>query len=585
MSEQGNIPAWRGRLARTCIATAVLAAAFCAVVAALGLYDWLQLRRGDYLNDPRLSQLRARIVADEPSRPSAPRDNAQPNLREEYRQLDHHLRAQYQVRVDRLQSGRLLLVGGAVLLAMTIGAAKLARVAPPELQAQCPGVGTWRAWPGIVAIVAVAFVLAHVTFVVGQRTDAPRVWEATHKAANTAPPALEKGPAWPMFRGPGGLGLPQDLAAAGKLPLTFDGAKKHNVLWQVPAPQGSNSPIIWGSRLFLTGSLNNTHAVYCFAVADGKLLWQRPVDSGAPKPPDFTEPSAPEAGYAAPTAATDGRRVYALFANGDLAAVDFAGKLAWVKNLGYPINSYGHATSLVAYDEMVLVQYDTGYVDDHKSALYAFDGRTGRQLWKRSRDVEASWTTPIVIRVDGKDQLVTSANPWAIGYELPSGKELWRAKTLGGEVAPSPAYSGGMVIVAQANSKMAAVRPEGRGDVSDQIVWTARDGLPDTVSLLGYNGLVLLAEANGLLTCYDAAAGEKLWEHAIETTFTPSPIFAGGRVYHFDRQGQCLVLDGGREYKELGKGHLGEGVLATPAVAGSRMYVRGERNLFCVGVP
>ena len=185
-------------------------------------------------------------------------------------------------------------------------------------------------------------------------------------AAEPPPSDAEIAKAWPRFRGPGGLGI----SAYTNVPDAWDAASGKGIVWKTPVPlPGNNSPVVWGKRVFLSGADKHRREVYCFDADSGKLVWRQNVP-GTPqstaKPPEVTD----DTGYAAPTTATDGRRVFAIFANGDLAAFDVSGKPAWAKSLGIPENSYGHASSL-----------------DHLQELAAGAIRSRR---RRSAEVEAA---------------------------------------------------------------------------------------------------------------------------------------------------------------------------------------------------
>ena len=167
--------------------------------------------------------------------------------------------------------------------------------------------------------------------------------------------------------------------------------------------------------------------------------------------------------------ATDGRYVAAIFANGDLAAYALDGTLAWSKGLGIPENMYGHAASLAIYKDRLLVPFDQGEVEEHRSKLRALDIATGQTVWEQKRDVRMSWSTPIVVRVAGRDQVVTSAAPSIIAYDPAEGKELWRvtdAPFESTDAAPLPVAAGNFVVVVGNDSTpIYAIRADGNGDV------------------------------------------------------------------------------------------------------------------------
>jgi len=349
----------------------------------------------------------------------------------------------------------------------------------------------------------------------------------------------------------------------------------------VPLP-GQNSPVVWAGRVFVTGADRTRREVYCYNADDGTLLWRAPVDNvpgRAAGPPNVTA----QTGYAAPTVATDGRRVYAIFANGDLAAFDFDGKRLWARNLSLPVSPYGYASSLATYRGLVLVQYDQGDEQDGLSEMLAFNGATGKTAWRTPRPVAASWATPIVADTPAGPQIITCARPWVIAYDPADGKEIWRTRCLDGDVAPSPIYAGGLVFAVEPDVTVYAIRPPDRpGAQTGRIVWQADDGAPDITSPASDGKTLLLLTTQGLLTCYDAGGGTKLYEHQFDGTFRSSPTFAGGRVYLMDDRGKTYIIAAGGSFKLLATATLGEKPNCSPAFADGRIYIRGEKNLYCI---
>jgi outer membrane protein assembly factor BamB len=289
-------------------------------------------------------------------------------------------------------------------------------------------------------------------------------------------------------------------------------------------------------------------------------------------------------GYAAATVATDGRRVYAIYANGYLAAFTVEGEQAWAKNLGFPDNPYGHASSLLTWRDRLILQLDHGDPEKRQAKLYAFDGATGQVAWQRARAVPPSWPTPIVISVGDQHQIITLADPWAIAYNAQDGAEIWRAECMAGEVTPSPVFADGMLFLVSPMDQLVALRPDGSGDVSKtHIQWSAHDNIPDITSPVTNGKLVYLLDTMGILTCFDAQNGENLWEHDFETDCHASPTIVGDRLYIFTIEGTCIVAQVGREFVELARSGMGENVAASPAFAHQSIYVRGQKHLFCLG--
>lgn len=396
------------------------------------------------------------------------------------------------------------------------------------------------------------------------------------------PSEEEVGRNWPRFRGPGGLGV----SAYANVPTAWNGQTGKGILWKTPVPlPGQNSPVVWGKRVFLSGATAGEREVYCFDADSGKLLWRSPLAGipGSPsKPPDVSE----DAGFAAPTVATDGRHVCAMFANGNLVCLDLDGRRVWATNFDVSRNQYGYASSLVIYGNLLLVLLDQGYPEDGLSRLVAVDVASGATVWEAKRPVPSSWATPIVVDAGARQEVVTCGNPWVIAYDPATGKELWRAECLGGDVAPSPAFAGGLVFAANANAFLVALRPGGDGNVTaTHVAWTATDNLPDTCSPLATGDLVFLLTTQGVLTCYDAQTGQIVWDKDLQKTFRSSPGLAGDRVYVTSADGVTFIVKADRAYRELGRAALGEPTDTSLAFADGRIYIRGKKHLFCLAAP
>ena len=324
-----------------------------------------------------------------------------------------------------------------------------------------------------------------------------------------------------------------------------------------------------------------------------QLLLLGGVDDAAPAQADhLDDPEAPEppqvmedTGYAASTMATDGERVFAMFATGDVLAYDLDGEFLWFRGLGPLENAYGHAASLAVHNETVIVQIDQGH--DPKagvSALVGLDATTGEIAWRTPRPVPNSWSSPVVIQVGDQYQILTTADPWVIAYDADEGKELWRTECLMGDVGPSVAYANGIVYAANDMSDLTAIRASAAdGFEIGDIVWTGDEGLPDTSSPATNGELVFIVSSYGTVTCYDAASGAKVWDQDLEATFQSSPVIAGPNVYLADADGVTHIFEAAREYKAVGSGNIAEMITATPAFIGGRIYLRGETHLYGIG--
>ena len=385
---------------------------------------------------------------------------------------------------------------------------------------------------------------------------------------------------WPRFRGPEGLGI----SAYTNVPDHWDGKTGEGILWKTEVPlAGMNSPVVWEDRVFLSGGDPNSLEVYCFDASNGRLLWTGNVRQLSLKEGEEPLDVMEETGYAAPTVATDGRRVYAIFAPGVVGSFDFDGNKIWEKDLGMPDNMYGYASSLAMFENLLLVQYDQGTVEDGKSVFIALESFSGRKIWEAKRPVGSSWTSPIVTQIDNRYQLVTCSNPWVIAYNPADGTELWRADCLGADVAPSPIFASGLIFVIEPNMKTVAIRPNGHGDVTGTHIAYKIDFAPDICSPVSNGKMIFLLSSDGLLCCYKTEDGTKLWEKELREYFQASPSLVGDKLYLLSEEGVMFIVEAGPEYKEAEKCELGEKSFASPAFVDGRIYIRGQKNLYCIG--
>ncbi|QIA07521.1 outer membrane protein assembly factor BamB family protein [Draconibacterium halophilum] len=372
------------------------------------------------------------------------------------------------------------------------------------------------------------------------------------------------------FRGP----LAQGIIRHDNIPTEWDGATGVNIVWKAEVPKhGFNSPIIWGDKMFVAGGNNASREVYCYNRNDGKLLWTGIADniSGSPaSPPRVTD----DTGLAAPTLTTDGNAVFAIFGTGDVIAFDMNGKRLWAKNLGVPDNHYGHSSSLITWDGKLLIQYDT----NRGGKVMALSNQTGETVWETQRNSKISWASPVLAEVDGKYQLLLTADPIVAGYDVETGEELWSVECMMGEVGPSVGYADGIVVAANEYARMVAI------DIRTQeTLWEDDFYLPEASSILAHDGLVFIATSYGVFVCYDLKDGELLWEDDFGSPVYSSPVFVDGKVYLMDNDGVMRIYEFSRELKKVGENELGEMSGPTPAFADGRIYIRGEKHVFCIG--
>ncbi len=384
---------------------------------------------------------------------------------------------------------------------------------------------------------------------------------------------------WPQLFGFMGTRRIPDM----DVPTNWDAATGENLLWKADIPIGGNSsPVVWGNKAFVTGADLQSRHVYCFDTRDGSLVWTCRIQTDALLGADFRLPA--ETGLASPTVATDGTLVYAFFGTNELAAVDFNGQMVWSRWFGKPESIYGIATSPIVHDGKIILQLDQGDADENISFLYALNTSDGKELWKTPRDNGATWTSPVISESDGQTVIVTTSDPYVIGYDLGSGRELWRVKALSGDVAPVPTVGGGMVFVTTQYAPLSAIRLGGSGDVTEtHVAWSYDGDTPDVSSPLTDGLLLILANGYGTVVCFDAVTGEEIWKEEFRQGFWSSPVLVGDKVFLTDMDGKTFIFMMERSYVQKGVGSVGEFIGATPAFADSRIFIRSQRTLYCLG--
>ena len=568
-----------GEWYRSTVATAVVCAVFSLIILALIVNNYIQGRINDTKQETQLENLKIELHKHP--------DNEQ--LISRIRQLDLQIRQHIIRRLDFSRKGSYLLLGSVAIFFICLKYADTFKKRVPSLQE--PGdQGSKQVRQATLsrrAVIAGSAVLGLGAFLFLAIPQDTLRWSddidfaGTDEAITPYPSMEQISKNWPSFRGPGGLGI----SAYSNVPADWNGKTGDGILWKTKVPlPGNSSPVIWGDRVFLSGGDPNELQVFCFDTVSGRLLWTGDVARAPLKNDEEPLEVMEDTGFAAPTVVTDGRRVYAIFATGDVGCFDFDGKSIWTRSLGIPDSAYGYASSLAMYRNLVLIQYDEGGPDDEMSRLIALDGFTSQTVWETKRPVPNSWSSPIITEIDGQFQLLTCGDPWVIAYEPAKGTELWRVNCLYGDIAPSPVYANGLVFAIEPYSKLAAIRPDGQGDVTEtHIAWSIEDGTPDICSPVSNGELIFLLSTEGLLCCYKTTDGTKLWEKDLMDDFLASPSLVGNNVYLLSEKGVMYIIEAGTEYKELTRCELGEHCYASPAFADGRIYVRGIENLYCIG--
>jgi outer membrane protein assembly factor BamB len=431
------------------------------------------------------------------------------------------------------------------------------------------------------------------------------------RAAADAKPGVD----WPQFRGIRATGIAEGFA----LPASWDVAKGQGVAWKTAIPGlGLSSPIVWGDLACVSTSISGQKdaglkvglygdvrpvmddtehewRIYCLDKKTGAVRWQQSVLKAVPKIKRHTKAS-----HANSTLATDGERLIAFFGSEGLYAYDLKGKLLWKKDLGVldagwftdPSAQWETGSSPILHDNVVVIQADV----QKGSFLGAFDARTGRELWRTTRNDVPTWGTPTVHQVNGQTQLIVNGWRHIGAYDFKTGKEIWKL-TGGGDIpVPTPVVSDGLIFITNAHGPRApvyAIRETATGDITlaegatsnGGVAWSApRDGGYMCTPLV-YRGLVYIVKYNGVLSVYEARTGEVKFQQRLAggtSAFTSSPIAADGKVYLASEEGKVFVLKAGPAFEVMAENDMTESVLSTPAISEGALLYRTQNHVMAI---
>jgi outer membrane protein assembly factor BamB len=363
----------------------------------------------------------------------------------------------------------------------------------------------------------------------------------------------------------------------------------------VPATAGTPTVIAGASAKAGIDSAKDmvahTWRLMAFDKGTGKVVWDKAVHQGVPRLKRHVKAS-----HASATPATDGKVIVALFGSEGLFCFDTNGNLMWRQDLGLmdvglvddPSYQWGPASSPTIFGNMVIVQNDR-----HKdSFVAAFDLATGKEVWRTSHDEYPSWATPTIARSASRTEIVTNGGKYIRGLDPKTGRELWRLSDNMTQVkVPTPIVSGDTVIVTggypPGGRPIYAIRL-GRSGTLDagSIAWQTDRGAPYTGTPLLYEGILYACTDNGILSAYDAATGQRIYQQRVGTaaaSFSASPVAADGRLYLTSEDGDIFVVRAGRKYELLSTNHMGETLMATPAISGNMLIVKTQTQLVGIG--
>ncbi|MDB5347114.1 MAG: Pyrrolo-quinoline quinone [Schlesneria sp.] len=376
----------------------------------------------------------------------------------------------------------------------------------------------------------------------------------------------------PQFRGPDGEGHSSEK----NLPLTW--SESENIRWKRDIEGlGWSTPSIEGSQIWMTTATDEGKSlrVICLNKDTGEVLVDEEVFH-------HDEPGQIHSknSFASPSVLIDGDRLYVHFGKLGTACLDRSGKVLWKNEQKYN-HRHGPAGSPVVYENLLILACDGTDVQ----YITALDKNTGNEVWKTTRDGAMAYSTPLLVDVEGKKQLISTGGEWAMGYEPKTGKEIWRFRyPKGYSNVPRPVYGNGIVYLCSGYDKpwLYAVKPTGEGDITDShMVWKLERGAPLNPSPLLLGEDLYIVSDNGIAQCLDAKTGEPHWQKRLGGNFSASPLLADGRLYLLDEAGKAYVLEPSHdEYKELAVNTLPGRTLASIAAADGALFLRTDKALY-----
>lgn len=382
---------------------------------------------------------------------------------------------------------------------------------------------------------------------------------------------------WPQWRGPASDGH----SAERNVPVKWDAS---SVVWKCELPgSGQSSPVIAGNRIFLTAALESgrQRVVFCVDRETGRIAWQEIVWSGEP------EKSHAMNGWASATCATDGQHVVGFFGQGGLHGLDVAGKKLWSKDLGQFGGPWGAGASPLIVGKLVIQNCETEGV----GSIVAFDVVTGEVKWQTPRDApqRGGWSSPIVVSVGDRQEVVLNGFNGVTGYDLATGKKLWFCKSFAGRGEPTATAGQGLLFMVNGQpGDFYAVRPGGEGNVSgSHLAWHApRKAGRDQPSPIVINDFVIVASMDGIAICYDTKTGRELWKERLGGNFTSSPIAANGLAYFQSNTGETIVIKPGPTLDVVARNTIPVGAdeIFRASLTPSRglMFSRSDKKLYCL---
>jgi outer membrane protein assembly factor BamB len=393
---------------------------------------------------------------------------------------------------------------------------------------------------------------------------------------------------WPQWRGPSLDGMSPDK----NLPTKW--SPTENVAWKLRLPAWSGAtPIVWGDLIFLNVADGERLFLWAVDRTAATLRWKASLGGGNVK--------QRKQNMSSPSPVTDGRRVFAMTGTGILKGFDFSGKELWARDIQKDYGAFGlnwgYASSPLLHDGALFVQVLHGMKTDDPSYILRIDADSGKTVWRVERPTKAvqespdSYTTPTLLRYDGRTEIVISGGDCVTGHDPATGKELWRNNGLNpgnnpfNRIVASPVAANGVVFVPSRERPLIAVKAGGRGDVTGtHRLWSFNSG-PDVPTPVTDGRHLYVVNDRGILHCLDAMTGRIVWgpQRIAPGTYSASPVLADGKLYFINEDGLTTVVAAGTKFEVLAENALGEYTLSSPAISDGQIFLRTADHLWAIG--
>jgi len=400
--------------------------------------------------------------------------------------------------------------------------------------------------------------------------------------------SLARAENWPQWRGP----TLDGVSGEKNLPLHWN--RTENISWKLPLPERSGStPIIWGERIFLNVADKDALYLWCLDRKEGAVLWKKHLADGNFK--------INKQNMSSPSPVTDGTAVYVMTGNGILKAFNFSGTELWARDIQKDYGTFGlnwgYASSPLLFEDALYIEVLHGMKTRDPSYVLRVDKRSGRTVWRVERPTQAvhespdAYTTPALLRYDGKVEIVVSGGDCVTGHDPATGRELWRGNGFNPQKDPayrviaSPVVHDGVVYTPTRVRPLQAFRAGGRGDITESHrLWAFQNG-PDVPTPVTDGTYFYVVNDRGIVWCLDAKTGKEIWgsQRIKHGTYSASPVLADGRIYVTNEDGLTTVLRAGPKFEVLAENDLEDYCLSSPSISEGQIFIRTAQHLYSIG--